>query len=110
MDAFANNKVGGFTHAIMVCPLHEKLPCLILSVTCTCGGFYLGWIKNQWIWIDTLWNSKILQIVGPIIRYAINGNNYRWQVMLKDYLHVSGARFSIPWLGWLLSASNDFNP
>jgi hypothetical protein len=39
MDAFKNNRMGGFARVIMVNPLHEKLPRLVLAVCCTCNCF-----------------------------------------------------------------------
>lgn len=46
MDAFANDKVGGFARVIMVCPMHLKLPRLVLSVLCTCGCFDSAWVRR----------------------------------------------------------------
>lgn len=39
VDSFQTNKVGGFARVIMVNPLHNKLPRLVLVVCCTCGCF-----------------------------------------------------------------------
>jgi hypothetical protein len=55
--------------------------------------------------IDPVWNFEVLQVVGPIIGHASDGDSRRRQLMLKDYLYVSCKRFSVPWIGWLLFAS-----
>ena len=86
LDAFAADKVGGFARVIMVCPLHDKLPRLVLTVTCTCRCFYSNWICNQWDCIDTLWDSEVLHIIGPIVEHANDGESWRCQLILANYL------------------------
>jgi hypothetical protein len=37
LDVFKNNKMGSFARVIVVNPLHDKLPRLVLVVCCTCN-------------------------------------------------------------------------
>ena len=109
LDAFAADKVGGFARVIMICLLHDKLPRLVLTVTCTYRCFYSNWVHNQWDCIDALWDFEVLHIVGSIVGHANNGDSWRCQLMLADYLQVEGGRFFIPWDGWLLLAKLNSN-
>ena len=99
MDVFGNDKVGGFAQVIMVCLLHAKLPRLVLSVTYTCGCFDSIWVGSQWERIDCLWSAECLQIVGPIVCHASDGDSRHRQLMLADYLGKTGSRLRVPWEG-----------
>lgn len=39
LDSFKLDKIGGFARVLVVNPLHEKLPRLVLVACCTCGCF-----------------------------------------------------------------------
>jgi hypothetical protein len=109
MDSFASNRLGGFARVIVVNPLHEKLPRLVLSVSCTCNCFDAKWVKYQWKRIDALWKTHCLHWIGPIIGHASDNDSRRWQLMLAEYKETAGARLTIPWDGWLLSAGRRDN-
>jgi hypothetical protein len=106
-DAFRNDKIGGFTRVIMVSPMHEKLPRLILSVACTCNCFDADWVKKQWERVDALWAAECEQVVGPILGHASDGDSRRHQLMLLDYLTTTQNRYTVPWEGWLMCAGLD---
>ena len=75
LDSFRLDKVGGFGRVIVVNPLHEKLPHLVLIACCTCGCFDSGWIRSQWKKIDDLWKEHCYATIGPIIRHASDGDS-----------------------------------
>ena len=52
--SFRLDKVGAIARAIVVNPLHPKLPRLVLVAYCTCGCFNSDWIRKQWKRIDQL--------------------------------------------------------
>jgi hypothetical protein len=104
VDAFQNYIIGSFARVIMVNPLHEKLPRLVLVVSYTCNCFDASWMKKQWTDIDKLWRKHCEQSVGPIIGHTSNGDSKRRQLMLADFTSTSGNRFRIEWEGWQLSA------
>jgi hypothetical protein len=104
-DAFRNDKIGSFARVIVVNPLHDKLPRPVLVVSCTCNCFDSSWVRSQWRTIDALWKDNCLEDVGPIIGHASDGDSRRRQLMLQDYTNKDGARYAIPWEGWMLSAS-----
>jgi hypothetical protein len=107
VDAFRNDKIGGFARVIMVSPMHEKLPRLVLSVACTCNCFDADWVKKQWERVDALWAAECEQVVGPILGHASDGDSRRHQLMLLDYLTTTQNRYTVPWEGWLMSAGLD---
>jgi hypothetical protein len=39
VDSFRTDKIGGFARIVVVNPLHDKLPRLVLVVCCTCNCF-----------------------------------------------------------------------
>jgi len=54
LESFKDNKIGGFARIIVVNPMHDKLPHLVLVATCTCNCFDSAWMRQQWGIIDTL--------------------------------------------------------
>ena len=103
VDSFQLNQKGSFARVIMVNPLHDKLPRLVLVVSCTCNCFNSNWVRNQWKTIDYLWQKSCGHIVGPIIGHASDGDSRRRQLMVTDYCSKQGLRYEIPWEGWSLS-------
>ena len=47
LECFRFDKVGSFARVIMVNPLYEKLPTLVLCISCTCNSFDVQWVHNQ---------------------------------------------------------------
>lgn len=105
VDAFKLNRIGSFARVIMVNPLHDRLPRLVLVVNVTCNCFNSAWVREQWSVIDGLWQEHCEEVVGPIIGHASDGDSRRRQLMLQDFTAVSGVRFNVNWLGWKLSGS-----
>ena len=93
VESFKLDKVGGFARVIVVNPLHEKLPRLVLVACCTCGFFNSQWVRQQWDQIDNLWMQHCYSSVGPIIGHASDGDSRRRQLMLQDCKSVQGKRY-----------------
>jgi hypothetical protein len=109
LNCFRSDKVGGFARVVMVSPLHDKLPRLVLCVSCTCNCFNSQWIKDQWDRIDQLWDKHCKIVVGPIIGHASDGDSRRRQLMLADYKSTDGQHLKVDWPGWVFSAELDSN-
>ena len=105
VDCFRSDRIGGFARVIMVNPLHEKLPRLVLQVNCTCNCFDATWVRRQWGIIDGLWLKECHDAVGPVVGHASDGDSRRRLLMLADYKSQEGSRFKLDWEGWLLSGS-----
>ena len=105
VEIFCTNRVGALARIVMVNPLHESLPRLVLVVMCTCNCFDAPWVRQQWLRIDDMWNKDCKDIVGPIVGHASDGDSRRRQLMLSDYRSQEGTRLRVDWDGWLLTAS-----
>ena len=105
VDSFKQNKVGGFARVIVVNPLHEKLPRLVLVACCTCGCFDASWVRAQWKEIDNLWSQHCYAPIGPIIGHASDGDSRRRQLMLTDYKNLDGMRLTVDWEGWVFTSA-----
>jgi hypothetical protein len=70
LDAFKNNRIGSFARIVMVNPLYNKLPCLVLVICYTYNCFDTSWVRGHWGRIQNLWNLHYLEQVGPIIGHA----------------------------------------
>ena len=75
VDAFRNNKLDGFARIVVVNPLHESLPRLVLVVCTTCNCFDASWVRHQWEVIHSLWAIECLHVIGPIIGHASDGDS-----------------------------------
>ena len=82
VETFRSSQIGGFARVIVVNPLHEKLPRLVLSVCCTCNCFDSKWVKHQWDVIDSLWIKECLSTVGPVVGHSSDGDSRRRQLIL----------------------------
>ncbi len=58
-NAFRECCKGKYARIIMVNPLHEKLPQLLLACSVTCNRFKANWVREQWERIEVLWNNHV---------------------------------------------------
>lgn len=70
VDNFCTNRVGAFDRIVMVNPLYQSLPRLVLMVMCTCNCFDAPWVRQQWLRIQDLWNKECKNILGPIVEHT----------------------------------------
>jgi hypothetical protein len=77
VDSFRHDKVAAFTRVILINPLHGKLPRLVLSLSCTCNCFDVGWVRKQWGKIDALWIKHCESSIGLIVGHASDGDSRR---------------------------------
>lgn len=80
LESFADNKKIGFARVILVNPLHNALPRLVLVVASTCNCFDSSWVHKQWDDIDDIWKVECVDIVGPIVGHASDGDSRRRQL------------------------------
>jgi len=46
LESFLKSKEGSSAHVVVVNPLQNKLPRLVLVVCCTCNCFNSGWVRD----------------------------------------------------------------
>ena len=109
LDCFRADKVGGFARVVMVSPLHENLPRLVLCMSCTCNCFDSQWIKNQWEQIEKLWETYCKDVVGSIIGHTSDGDSRRRQLMLGQYKSTDGQHLKVDWPGWVFTSKLDLD-
>ncbi|KAL3685466.1 hypothetical protein R1sor_003488 [Riccia sorocarpa] len=105
VDSFETNVIGSYARVIIVNPLHEKLPRLIVSTSVTCNSFNVDWVREHWDRMSSEWEQHCRLVVGPIVGYASDGDSRRRKLMLADYVSESGLRWKLDWEGWIFSCS-----
>lgn len=110
MDAFANNVRAGYARVLLANPLHERLPALLVVAMCTCNSFEVDDIRDQWTRVEKLWSENCLQLAGPLVGHASDGDGRRRSAMLQNYYRVCkelDRNFDIDWEGFDLKAQID---
>ncbi|KAL3689919.1 hypothetical protein R1sor_016228 [Riccia sorocarpa] len=103
VDSFESNVIGSYARVVIVNPLHEKLPRLVISTSVTCNSFDATWVQGQWDWMKCEWDKHCRAQVGPIIGHASDGDSRRRKLMLSDYCSKFGTRWKLEWESWMLS-------
>ncbi|MCO5547292.1 hypothetical protein L7F22_000739 [Adiantum nelumboides] len=62
--------------------------------------------QTHWNLVETMWNAKFKETIGPIIGHASNGDSRRRKLMFEDYLGKNDTPFFIEWCGWKLRGSD----
>ena len=90
MQAFSTHRKTSIVRVIILNPLHDKLPRLVLVVTCTCNCFNALWVHNQLDNIDQLSSNECAQVVGPSLGHALDTNSCHKLSMLSYYKLTTG--------------------
>lgn len=107
VDAFEKNVIAHYARVFIVNPLHARLPKLVLAIQLTCNKFDSKAVRAQWEEIHVLWDKNLREVLGPLIGHSSDGDARRRCCMMEDYTNLkdAGARFAIPWEGWIFSAA-----
>ncbi|KAL2631800.1 hypothetical protein R1flu_016486 [Riccia fluitans] len=103
VESFEQNIQGLYAPVVIVNPLHEKLPRLIVYAYVTCNSFAASWVLNHWKGLKQRWDKCCRQAVGLVLGHANDGDARRRKLMLEDYLGSEGQRWIVGWDGWVLS-------
>ena len=82
-SAFNSYKIGTFAQAIILNPLHPKLPRLPVLIMATCNKFDSDFVFRQWPGVQRLYEAEIEPIVGPLIGNSSDGDSRRRKMMLQ---------------------------
>ncbi|KAL2630167.1 hypothetical protein R1flu_014853 [Riccia fluitans] len=103
VESFEQKIQGSYARVVIVNPLHEKLPRLIVYASVTCNSFIASWVRDHWKGLKQRWDKCRRQVVGPVLGHASDGDARRRKLMLEDYLGSEGQRWTVGWDGWVLS-------
>ncbi|KAL2622804.1 hypothetical protein R1flu_003009 [Riccia fluitans] len=103
VESFEQKIQGSYARVVIVNPLHEKLPRLIVYASITCNSFTASWGRDHWKGLKQRWDKCCRQVMGPVLRHASDGDARRRKLMLKDYLGKEGQRWTVGWDRWVLS-------
>ncbi|KAL3692993.1 hypothetical protein R1sor_006644 [Riccia sorocarpa] len=101
VDNFGTNVIGSYARVVIVNPLHEKLPRLIIFASVTYNSFVASWVREHWRSLKREWNEHCRTLVGRVIGHSSNGDSRRRKLMLGDYGSMSGVRWKLDWDGWI---------
>lgn len=105
VNAFNEYKIGPFARAIILNPLHPKLPRIPVLIMPTCNRFDHEFVFRQWQTVERLYEKELQDIVGPLIGHSSDGDSRRRKLMLQLGTNNVGSRYrAIPMeLGFVLS-------
>lgn len=89
-DSFKNNIIGHYARVIIVDPLHENIPPLVVVSHPTYNRFNAKKIHQQWERIKILWKRHVENNLGAIVGHSSNGDSRRRQLILMDYCSIEG--------------------
>lgn len=106
-DAFDNYVVAHQARCFIVNALVASFPRLCIVATGTCNKFDATWVREQWNQVASLWTVNCLELVGPLLGHASDGDSRRRKLMLEDYSGrgIPGTRQNLEWEGWQLTHS-----
>ncbi|KAL2650585.1 hypothetical protein R1flu_018713 [Riccia fluitans] len=102
VESFEQKIQGLYVRVVIVNPLHEKLPRLIVYASVTCNSYIASWVRDHWKGLKQRWDKCCRQAVGPILDHANDGDASRRKLMLEDSLGSEGQRWTVGWDGWML--------
>ena len=94
-EAFSSNKVAGHARVIMLNPVHEDIPALVVLLQATCNTFTHFDVQQQWREIRDLYHTHMQEILGPLVGHASDGDSRQRKLQLIDATSKEGERYEI---------------
>ena len=109
VNAFNEYKISPFARAIILNPLHPKLPRSPILTMPTCNRFDHEFVFRQWQTVERLYEQELQDIVGPLIGHSSDDDSRRRKLMLQLATNNDGNRYRpVPMeLGFVLSCRKD---
>ena len=111
INTFKNYQMGCHARAVLLNPLHRKLPKIAVVVHPSCNKFDHMFVSNQQAKLDRLYKEHLEDVLGPIIGGASDGDSRRRKLHLLEALSEAGHRHQpVPLeLGFLLTCRVEKN-
>ena len=95
VEAFQNNGVAGFARVILINPVHQDMPPLVVLLQAVCSKFDHQMVKGQWDSIKQLYNQHLLDVLGPLVGHASDGDSRRRKLHLANSTSRNGIRYKV---------------
>ena len=83
VNAFEQCKIGTYRRAILLNPLHPKLPRIAVLTMPTCNKFDHTFVYRQWQDVEQLYEQELKPIMGPLIGHSSDGDSRQRKIMLQ---------------------------
>ena len=103
VKAYQQNKRACYIRIIMINPLHEKVPSVIVMVQATCNCFTAADVAEQWDRLRTLYRTHLRHVLGVLIGPGSDGDARRFQLQLQAMTRRTGRRYHPWWIGFRLT-------
>jgi len=104
VNAYQFYKRAKYLRVMMVNPLHPKVPCVAMSLQCTCNQFTAADVSDQWDRVEALWDKHLRPVLGPLWGFGSDGDARRFSIQKSRMLSTNGPRFRCSWRGFVYSA------
>ena len=82
VQAFENNKIGTYARALIINPMHKRLPRLPILQHATCNKFDSEFVSQQWADVDVKYERIVEPIIGPNTGHPSDGDSRRRKLHL----------------------------
>jgi len=83
INAFNEYKIASFAGAIILNPLHPKLPQIPILTMSTCNRFNHIFVFRQWQTVERLYKQELQDIVSPLLGHSSDGDSRCRKLMLQ---------------------------
>ena len=89
VEAMNTSKLANYARVIMINPIHERLPRIVLHLQANCNCFTHNTVIHQWLKYDAICKEILDPILGPDIGKSSNGDGRRRKLMLNQSSDVN---------------------
>ena len=107
VDAYENNVRACYLRIIVINPLHENVPSVIVMLQATCNRFTAEDVDVQWTRLRELWQKHLRPVPGVLIGPGSDGDERRFSLQRGMMTSTAGKRYTSAWRGFRLTAMYD---
>ena len=107
VDAYENNVKACYLRIIVINPLHENVPSVIVMLQATCNRFTAEDVDVQWTRLRELWQKHLRPVLGVLIGPGSDGDERRFSLQRGMMTSTAGKRYTSAWRGFRLTAMYD---
>ena len=92
-NGFEQCKIDTYGRAILLNPLHPKLPRIAVLTMPTCNKFDHTFVYRQWQDVEWLYEQELKPIMGPLIGHSSDRDSRQRKIMLQLATVTTGSRY-----------------